>query len=83
MTPPREWLKPPRSLLLLLFLVTLVTLVSVSALAWLGWRVLDKERVIETQRAQDRLEQTSDRVAAVARGALAETGESEDRPLPA
>jgi signal transduction histidine kinase len=72
MTPPREWLKPPRSLLLLLFLVTLV---SVSALAWFGWRLLDQERVIEAQRAQDRLEQASDRIAAVARGALAETGE--------
>jgi signal transduction histidine kinase len=72
MTPPREWLKPPRSLLLLLFLVTLV---SVSALAWFGWRLLDQERVVEAQRAQDRLEQASDRVAAVARGALAETGE--------
>ena len=72
MTPPREWLKPPRSLLLLLFLVTLV---SVSALAWFGWRLLDQERVIEAQRAQDRLEQASDRIAAIARGALAETGE--------
>ena len=72
MTPPQEWLKPPRSLLLLLFLVTLV---SVSALAWFGWRLLDQERVIEAQRAQDRLEQASDRIAAVARGALAETGE--------
>jgi hypothetical protein len=49
-----EWLKPPRSLLLILFLVTLV---SVSALAWFGWKVLYQEQVVESQRAQERLEQ--------------------------
>jgi signal transduction histidine kinase/tetratricopeptide (TPR) repeat protein len=72
MMPPSEWLKPPRSLLLILFLVTLV---SVSALAWFGWRVLYQEQVVETQRAQERLEQAADRITATARGALAETGE--------
>ncbi len=70
--PPKEWLKPPRSLLIILFLVTLV---SVSALAWFGWRLLDQERVVEAQRAQDRLEQAAGRIAAIARGSLAETGE--------
>src|SRR5580698_7964440 len=72
MMPPSEWLKPPRSLLLILFLVTLV---SVSALAWFGWRVLYQEQVVETQRAQERLEQAADRITATARGALAESGE--------
>jgi signal transduction histidine kinase len=72
MMPPGEWLKPPRSLLLILFLVTLV---SVSALGWFGWRVLYQEQVVETQRAQERLEQAAGRIAATARGALAETGE--------
>jgi signal transduction histidine kinase/predicted negative regulator of RcsB-dependent stress response len=72
MMPPSEWLKPPRSLLLILFLVTLV---SVSALAWFGWRVLYQEQAVDTQRAQERLEQAADRIAATARGALAETGE--------
>ena len=72
MMPPSEWLKPPRSLLLILFLVTLV---SVSALAWFGWRVLYQEQVVETQRAQERLEQAADRITATARGVLAETGE--------
>ena len=70
--PPSEWLKPPRSLLLILFLVTLV---SVSALAWFGWRVLYQEQAVETQRAQERLEQAADRITATARGVLAETGE--------
>ena len=72
MLPPPEWLKPPRSLLVILFLVTLV---SVSALAWFGWKVLYQEQVVEAQRAQERLEQAADRIAATARGALAETGE--------
>src|ERR1700678_2814258 len=72
MTPPREWLKPPRSLLTILFLVTLV---SVSALGWFGWKLLDQERVVESQRDRERLEQAADRIAAIARGALAETGE--------
>jgi len=72
MRPPSEWLKPPRSLLLILFLVTLV---SVSALAWFGWRVLYQEEVVDAQRAQERLEQTADSITATARGIIAETGE--------
>ena len=72
MTPLREWLKPPRSLLFLLFAVTLV---AVSALGWFGWKLLEQERMVEAQRAQERLEQAADRVAASAREALAETGE--------
>jgi signal transduction histidine kinase len=72
MTPPREWLKPPRSLLTILFLVTLV---SVSALGWFGWKLLDQERVVEAQRNRERLEQAADRIAAIASGALAETGD--------
>jgi signal transduction histidine kinase len=72
MRPPSEWLKPPRSLLLILFLVTLV---SVSALAWFGWRVLYQEQVVDAQRAQERLEQAADSITATARGILAETAE--------
>lgn len=72
MTPLREWLKPPRTLLLFLFLLTLV---SVSALSWFGWKVLDQERMVEAQRLQQRVDQSADRIAATLRGALAETGE--------
>jgi signal transduction histidine kinase len=72
MVPLKGWLKPPRSLLLSLFLVTLV---SVSALGWFGWKLLDQERIVETQRAQERLEQAADRIAAKTRETLAETGE--------
>src|ERR1700748_532264 len=72
MMPPREWLKPPRSLLIVL---SLVTLVSVSALGWFGWKLLDQERAVEAQRARERLEQGGDRRVAIARGTLAEAGE--------
>src|SRR5580692_9129025 len=72
MTPLTEWLKPPRTLLLLLFLLTLV---SVSALGWFGWRLLEQERAVEAQRSQERVEAVADRIAATVRGTLAETGE--------
>jgi hypothetical protein len=72
MMPPGEWLRPPRSLLLILVLVTLV---SVSALAWFGWKVLYQERMIDAQRAQERLEQAAGGIAATVRGMVAETGE--------
>jgi two-component system, OmpR family, phosphate regulon sensor histidine kinase PhoR len=70
--PLREWLKPPKSLLLILFLLTLV---SISAVAWFGWKLLELERVVDAQRAQERLEQAADQVAATLRGTLAETGD--------
>jgi signal transduction histidine kinase len=59
-------------LLLALFLVTLV---AVSALGWLGHSLLEQERVVEGQRAEERQEQAADRVATKLRETLAETGE--------
>jgi len=72
MTPLAQWLKPPRSLLLILFLLTLV---SVSALGWLGWRLLDQDRMVENQRVRERLEQAADGVTATLRGTLADIGD--------
>ena len=72
MTPLREWLKPPKSLLLILFLLTLV---SVSALGWFGFKLLEQDRMVQAQQRQERLEQAADRIAATQRGTLAETGE--------
>lgn len=72
MTPPREWLKPPRTLLVSL---ALLTLASVSALAWFAWRLQAQERMVEAQRARERLEQAADRITATLRESLAETGE--------
>src|SRR5437879_1177580 len=72
MTPLKGWLQPPRSLLVILFLLTFV---SISALAWFLWKLLQQERVVEAQRAQELLEQAADRIAATVRGTLAETGD--------
>src|SRR5436190_23865479 len=66
-----QWLRPPRSLLLIL---ALLTAASVSALAWFDWKLLDQERLVEAQRARERLEQTADRIAANLRRSLAEAG---------
>ena len=62
-----EWLKPPRSLLVILLLLTLV---SVSAMGWLGWSLVSQERIVEAQRARERLEQAADRIAANLRRSL-------------
>jgi signal transduction histidine kinase len=72
MTPLQEWLKPPKSLLLILFLLTLV---SVTALAWSGWKLLEQDRLVQAQTRQEALEQEADRIAATLHGSLAETGD--------
>jgi signal transduction histidine kinase len=72
MTPLQEWLKPPKSLLLILFLLTLV---SVTALAWSGWKLLEQDRLVQAQARQELLEQEADRIVATLRGSLAETGD--------
>jgi signal transduction histidine kinase len=72
MAPLKEWLKPPRSLLVILFLLTLV---SVSTVGWFGWKLLNQDRLLQAQRTQELLEQTADRASATLRRTLAETGE--------
>jgi signal transduction histidine kinase len=72
MTPLREWLKPPKSLLLILFLLTLV---SVTVLGWSGWKLLEQDRTVQAQQRTELLETTADRVVATLRGTLAETGD--------
>ncbi|MEO8025625.1 MAG: hypothetical protein ABI823_04100 [Bryobacteraceae bacterium] len=64
MTPLRQWLRPPRTLLLALFVLALV---SVSALGWFGWKLRTQEQLVEAQRSQERLEQAADRIAATIR----------------
>ena len=68
----REWVTPPRHLLVILLLLTTA---SVSALLWLGWRLTEQESAVEAQRSRERLEQAADRIAALLRADLAETGE--------
>jgi hypothetical protein len=68
----REWCRPPRHLLVILLLLTVA---SVSALLWSGWKLTKQESAVEAQRSRDRLEQAADRIAALLRANLAETGE--------
>jgi signal transduction histidine kinase len=70
--PVREWFRPPRHLLAILLLLTTA---SVSALLWFGWRLTQQESAVEAQRSRERLEQAADRIAALLRANLAETGE--------
>ncbi len=72
MTPLRQWLRPPKALLLLLFLLTFA---SVSTLAIFGWQFLEQQRIVEAQRSQDRLEHAADRITAMVREALAKSTE--------
>jgi signal transduction histidine kinase len=71
--PLREWFRPPRHLLTVLLLLTAA---SVSAVVWLGWKITQQESAVEAQRSRDRLEQAADRIVALLRASLAETGES-------
>jgi hypothetical protein len=50
MVPLREWLRPPKALLLLLFLLTFV---SVSTLAVFGWRLLEQQRIVDRRSSVD------------------------------
>jgi signal transduction histidine kinase len=68
----RGWSGPPRHLLAILLLLTTA---SVSALLWFGWRLTEQESAVEAQRSRERLEQAADRIAALLRANLAETGE--------
>lgn len=58
-------------------LVTLIvtTLVVTIALSWAGWRLLNQQRSIDQQRAQEQLGATAKSMVATLRGKLAETGE--------
>ncbi|MDP3775176.1 MAG: HAMP domain-containing sensor histidine kinase [Gemmatimonadales bacterium] len=63
----RDWLQPPRRLVVLFLLIALIV---VTAMGGLAWRFLDQDRALERQRTQDRLERTADVItAALGRGA--------------
>lgn len=68
----REWFRPPRHLLVILLLLTAA---SVSALIWASCRLTQQDSAVEAQQRRARLEQVADRVAALLRANLAETGE--------
>lgn len=62
-----------------------ITVIPAAALAWLGWRMLEQDRALESQRAQERLEHAADRVSAALERSLAELeGQLESgSPVPA
>jgi signal transduction histidine kinase len=62
-----DWFRPPRNLLTFYLAGTLAAAV---ALVWLGWRLLGQERALERTRAQERLETSVDRVAALLQRSL-------------
>jgi len=62
-----RWLRPPRHLLLI-FLGT--TFAFLGAIGWLGWRSLQMDTAVEAQRVHDRLESSTDLVAAEIRERL-------------
>jgi len=57
---PREWLRPPRHLLVMFLAITL--LLS-AALGWLSFRVLQHDRALRDQQAQERRELATDLAA--------------------
>jgi len=64
-----RWFRTPRRLPPLFLVVTLVPIV---ALGWLTWQLLDRERRLETQQAQERVEHAADRIVAASHQRLAD-----------
>ena len=62
----------PHSLLAALIATSIVV---TGALAWFGWNLIDRERALETQRAQERAATATDALASAFRSRLAEAGD--------
>src|SRR5215471_661409 len=56
-----QWFRSPRYLLTL-FLAIMLALAA--SLSWLGWRLLKQDRALESQRIQERLDNSADLIAA-------------------
>lgn len=67
-----RWLRSPRYLLTLFLAIMLVL---AATLGWLGWRFLEQDRSLETQRAQERLDNAADLLAASLQRKLSESEE--------
>lgn len=65
----RDWLRPPRQLLVVFLAVALV---SAGALGWLGWQLLKQDAALEIQRRQERLDQAADRAAVAMQRSIAD-----------
>ena len=60
--PVLDWFRPPRYVLTLCLLVTLA---GILAMGWLGWELLDRERLVEKQRALEGFESAADRAVSL------------------
>jgi len=60
--PVLDWFRPPRYVLTLSLLVTLA---GILAMGWLGWELLDRERLVEKQRALEGFESAADRAVSL------------------
>lgn len=65
--PYKEWLRPPRHLLLLFLTITFVL---AAAWGWSGFRLLEQERALGNQRLQERLDRAADLIVAALLQAL-------------
>ena len=68
-----RWFRSPRYLLTLFLAIMLVLAVT---LGWLGWRLLEQDRSLQNQRAQQRLDDAADLLAT---SLLRKLSESEDQ----
>jgi signal transduction histidine kinase len=57
----------------LLGLIVATTLVPLGTLLWLGWRLLEQDRLLEAQQAQQRVERVADLAVAALQRAIAES----------
>jgi signal transduction histidine kinase len=64
----KELALPPRHLVAV---IAGMTALGLATLSWLGWRLLEQDRVLEGQQAQQRIERAADLVAAALQRALA------------
>src|SRR5258708_4327384 len=67
--------KQPHSSRRMLALFTATTLVPAASLGWLGWRMVEQDRLLESNRAQERRDQAADLAAAALQRVLAEAEE--------
>ncbi|MBI4906041.1 MAG: hypothetical protein HY820_20575 [Acidobacteria bacterium] len=68
----KELAIPPRPLVAL---IAFITLVALTVLSWLGWRLLEQDRLLESQQVQQRVERAADLVVAALQRALALDGQ--------
>jgi len=66
---PKQWIRSPYHLL---WMFLSITLVLAAALGWLGWQLLQQDRALSGQRAQERVEVAADLITAALQRDLSE-----------